>query len=99
MAVTVARNSDRTGGSSNGSSEIDNDGPGGVAPPKPVGIYCFVFNCYENIAEAVPQTLTAVTVAQNSNRTGGGGNGSSKIDNDGPGGIAPPAHRYVLFCF
>ena len=58
-----------------------------------------LFNCYENIAEAVAQTLKAVTVSQNSNRTSRGGNGSSKIDNDRPGGIAPSSLSvYIVLC-
>jgi len=40
-----------------------------------------------------------MAVAHNSNRTSGGGNGSSKYDHDGPGGIVPPSRRYVFSLF
>jgi len=52
---------------------------------------CFVFDCYENIAESVSQTRATVAFARNSNRTGAGSNSSYKNDNDGPRGIVPPS--------
>src|SRR5882762_706382 len=60
-------------------------------------MFCCIFNFYENIAEAVPQTRTAVAVAQNSNRTGTSSNGSYKNGNKGPPGGAMPRSPSVCF--